>query len=385
MNSKSPVSNSQVRALLLSAYHAQSHQVWAERVQELFSDWYWHCLSLPPRHFNWRIRSNGLQWAFEETKVLDQEWDLLIATSMVDLASLRSLVPALCSIPTIVYFHENQFAYPENNLTQSTFNVEPLLVPIYSALSADSVLFNSEFNRMTFLEGVRSLSQKFPEPIPKDALEQLDRSTVVPVPVTTSNQTGKSIHGKDPGLLEVIWNHRWEYDKGPDLLLAVVEETLKRTQSIRFHIVGQQFRQQPKEFQAIVQLLEQWSRTSGIEGGATGFLAEPDYRALLQSGDVVLSTAAHDFQGLSVQEGCIAGCSPLAPDALVYPEYLGPEFLYEVAEAPADTAETIASMLELRLALKQQGAELPLPDLSRYEGSAVRESYRKIFLEMEID
>lgn len=384
MNSESPASKNQIRVLLLSAYHAQSHQVWTERVQDLFPDWHWHCLSLPPRHFNWRIRSNGLQWAFAETAILNQEWDLLIATSMVDLASLRSLLPTLCSVPAVVYFHENQFAYPENDSIQPTFNVEPLLVPIYSALSADRVLFNSEYNRKTFLDGVRSLSRKLPEPFPTGALEQLNRSAVVPVPVTTAEQQADSARSKHPSLLEVIWNHRWEYDKSPDLLLAIVEETLKRTQSIRFHIVGQQFRQQPKEFEEIIRLLEEWSKTSGVDCGATGFLAESEYRTLLQSADVVLSTAAHDFQGLSVQEACVAGCSPLAPDALVYPEYLGPDFLYEMANDTSDTAITVANALELRLAMKQRGEELLIPDLSRFKGSAAKASYEKIFSEIGV-
>lgn len=378
MKSASSASSNQTRALLLSAYHAQSHQVWADRIQSLFSDWHWQCLTLPPRHFNWRIRSNGLQWAYEEADLLAEHWDLLVATSMVDLASLRSLAPTLCSIPTVIYFHENQFAYPQNRAAP-TANVEPLLVPIYSALSADRIAFNSEYNRKTFLEGARNLSKKFPEPIPESALKQLDASLVTPVPLITKRTSTDSQFGKEKELLEVIWNHRWEYDKGPELLLEVIEQTLAKTESIRFHVVGQQFRQQPNEFEKIKQLLTQWSSNTGHECGAIGFMEEEAYLALLGSGDVVLSTAHHDFQGLAMQEACLSGCSPLAPNALVYPEYLDSESLFDLSEQTSITASSIVDRLLKLHSEKQEGTQLPVPDLSHYEWPAAKQHYEKLF------
>ncbi len=75
---------------------------------------------------------------------------------MVDLASLRRFIPSLGSIPSIVYFHENQVEYPidnERKERKSIDNIEPKLVPIYSALCADKILFNSNFNRDSFLQG----------------------------------------------------------------------------------------------------------------------------------------------------------------------------------------------------------------------------------------
>jgi hypothetical protein len=51
---------------------------------------------------------------------------------MVDLATLRGLIPDLAQIPSVLYFHENQFAYPAGQ--QRKENVEPVLVPLYSAL-----------------------------------------------------------------------------------------------------------------------------------------------------------------------------------------------------------------------------------------------------------
>ena len=53
------------RVLLLSGYDAASHKLWRERLQASLSNWQWTSLALPPRHFAWRLRSNGMQFALQ--------------------------------------------------------------------------------------------------------------------------------------------------------------------------------------------------------------------------------------------------------------------------------------------------------------------------------
>ena len=100
------------RLLLLSAYDAPSHVYWRHQLRNQLTEFEWTELCLPPRHFNWRIRGNAMQWASTETDRLARDYDLVLATSMVDLASLRGLIPKLAAAPSLLYFHENQFAYP---------------------------------------------------------------------------------------------------------------------------------------------------------------------------------------------------------------------------------------------------------------------------------
>ena len=74
----------------------------------------WRSLTLSPRHFSWRIRGNPLALLYEDDNAAEiAQADLVVATSMTDLASLRGLCPTLTKIPNIIYFHENQFAFPE--------------------------------------------------------------------------------------------------------------------------------------------------------------------------------------------------------------------------------------------------------------------------------
>ena len=363
------------RVLLLSGYDAASHKLWRERLQASLSNWQWTSLALPPRHFAWRLRSNGMQWAYEEIENLRKPYDLLIATSMVDLSTLRGLVPELSNIPTVVYFHENQFAYPAGR--QRTQNMEPILVPIYSALCADLILFNSQFNRSTFLQGLETLSNKLPEPFPANALKKLEESLIAPVPLPAWPPRKSSI--QESSFLSVVWNHRWEYDKGPQLLLEVIQKSWGEKLPIQFHVVGQQFREQPEEFVKIEALLQSTAQHFGWSPSNFGFLADQEaYLNLLYKTDVVLSTALHDFQGLAVQEACLAGCSPIAPNDLVYPEYLPGENLYSMEASIEKTAANVIAELRLLLQKKQSAEKLPIPNLKLFKPENLKSLYERL-------
>ena len=238
-----------MRILLLSAYDADSHRYWRQGLVDNFPEHSWSVLTLPARYFSWRIRGNSLTWAFgEHAEILKQSYDLVIATSMTDLSSLRGFIPRLAHTPTLLYFHENQFAYPLSGKEHNS--VEPQILNLYSALAADHILFNTEFNRKTFLDGARALLKKLPDHLPNGLVERLTaRSSVLPVPLnTTCYKPHQSI---DNSGLQVVWNHRWEFDKGPELLYQAIEQCVIKELDITFHIVGQQFRNTPPEFKKI--------------------------------------------------------------------------------------------------------------------------------------
>ena len=352
-------------------------------MQALFPAAQWCQLSLPARHFEWRLRSNSLHWGLRDYPELDAGWDLLIASSMVDLAALRGLRPGLARIPTLLYFHENQFFYPANphHTSKRASNVEPLLIPVYSALCADRIVFNSEFNRQTFLQGARELFARLPEDLPGTAWQKLERSSVVPVPVATDYRPGPL---RPPGTpLQLVWNHRWEFDKGPELLLAIARQLVTRQAPVQLHVVGQQFRRQPAEFEEITALCRTLSAQQNIPAPRIGFLEDRQtYQTLLQECDVVLSTAWHEFQGLGIQEACLAGCCPLAPNALAYPEYLPAQCLYERGDDETRCAESVLERLLQWHAQGLAGQSLPTPSMQDYCGEKIQASYLRLFEEL---
>ena len=80
-----------MRVLLLSAYEAVSHRYWANSLMAEVNEVDWTLLSLPPRYFSWRIRGNPLSWWLKEYERLNQPYDVVLATSMVDIATLVGL------------------------------------------------------------------------------------------------------------------------------------------------------------------------------------------------------------------------------------------------------------------------------------------------------
>lgn len=370
-----------MKVLLLSAYDAQSHGAWRNNLKTMLPSIDWVELLLPARYFPWRVRGNSLSWAFNHRDALTDNYDLLLSTSMTDLSALRGFVPQICSIPSIVYFHENQFAYPSNPdpSARPVNMVEPQILSLYTALCADAVVFNSEYNRRSFLDGASALLKKLPDHVPDGLLRCIETAHVIPVPLN------EELFNMPPGLrdrqvLEIVWNHRWEYDKGPQLLLAITQELIARALPFRLHLLGQRFRAAPPEFEQLEILLHKHYAQSGIAAGHSGFIERhEDYYQCLRGADIVLSTAEHDFQGLSLLEACALGCAPLAPRRLVYPEYLPKECLFTDSADLRTSSQSAVDKLEQWAILKGADLALPSPSLEQFRQERLKGEYSKLF------
>jgi glycosyltransferase involved in cell wall biosynthesis len=325
------------RVLLLSAYDAQSHRYWHQQLVAQFSQHQWQVLTLKNRYFAWRMGGNALNFKALYDAKLKAGYDVLIATSMTDLSTLLGLYPHLAALPKHLYFHENQFAYPVNKQQQGLIEIQ--LRSIYSALAADYLWFNSKYNRDTFIAGVEQLTQQMPDGIPTDLLDTLsDKSTVLAVPIAADCLPVKHTNTTS-ATIEVVWNHRWEHDKGPETLLEVMR-LCTNNKRIKFHIMGQQFRTMPAALQEVVENHQHQCLTLGYIESRT------QYIQTLQQADVVLSTALHDFQGIAMLEAAACGCKPVAPNSLVYPELYPLTNLYpSTPKQPDKEAQAIWQLL----------------------------------------
>lgn len=302
--------------LLLSAYRADSHAAWADWLCSAVPGFTWQRVELPGRHFRWRIRGNPLSWLDEFTGPTP---DALVATSMVDLATVRGLHPPLAQVPALYYFHENQFAYPVGE--HQARSIEPQMVQLYGALAADRVVFNSRFNRDSFLDGVKRLLARMPDAVPDGVVERLAaRTAVLPVPIRPIEPGGAD---RDERL--ILWNHRWEYDKAPDVFAAAMLALADRGLEFRLALLGARPRQAPRPLQTL-------RRQLGERIIADGHVARADYRAILGRAGIAVSTALHEFQGLAMQEAVSAGATPLVPDALAYTEQYPAEYRYPAGD-----------------------------------------------------
>ncbi len=327
-----------MRILLLSAYDGASHRYWREGLQEALPDHDWTVLTLPARYFSWRIRGNPLSWLHSCGDQLSCSYDLLIATSMVDIATLKGLFPALARVPTLCYFHENQFAYPQSDRQQSLLDAQ--MVNLYSALASDRLLFNSEFNRESFFRGADALMKRLPDLKPKSIGALLEPiSAVLPVPLKCSPVSESGAKNGAPFTL--VWNHRWEYDKGPERLFLALRELDKLGTEYRLHLLGESFRSYPEVFDRIYAEFSDRLLSFGFQSDR-----ETYYRCL-KDAHVVISTSIHEFQGLAVMEAAARGAVPVVPDRLSYRELFEPKFRYQSSvDDPAQEARELARQLD---------------------------------------
>ncbi len=377
------------RVLLLSAYDVDSHRRWRVGLEAALPELDWTVLTLPPRHFRWRIRGNPVSWALAESEILTQTYDYVLATSMVDCATLRGLYPHLAQCPWICYFHENQLAYPVSD--QQHQSIDPAMVNIYSAMACDTLVFNSDYNRRSFLSGLQDLVNRLPDHVDQRLLDSIAGKTLIlPVPLEEDlfqqqaivpHQAGEphrlasAAESKENALdhseparqerpLRIAWNHRVEYDKGTDELYDILHALREETSHFELVLLGLRFRQQPESF---TRLSEEFKGLILYNDYAESLQG---YRQWLASSDVVLSTAIHEFQGLAVMEAVALRCRPVVPDRLSYPELFAAEYRYQSVE------EAVARILSVNHSVS---SDRQLPDMSPYSWSALKPRYRDLF------
>jgi glycosyltransferase involved in cell wall biosynthesis len=356
------------RILLISAYDADSHRYWREGLAANLSGYDWTQIALPARYFSWRIRGNPLSLFAHENAALSRHYDLLIATSMTDIATLKGLFPGLAQTPTLVYFHENQFAYPDT--AQQKQQLEACMVNLYSALAADRIVFNSDWNRRSFLSGLATLIQKLPDLKPEHLPETLQaRSHILPVPL--ENKLFQPESHKKPDIFTLTWNHRWEYDKAPERLYQALLLLKQEGVNFRLNLIGQQFRHRPAVFDDFL---------SGFrdELQMIGYIeSRDDYIATLRNSHVAISTALHDFQGLALLEAVACGCIPVAPDRLAYPEFFAREYLYTSSlNDPGREAQALAQrLMQLSRHFTTESNASQTPDIQQVSWQSCRQAY----------
>lgn len=317
--------------LSLQPYYGGSHRAFMECWQRT-SRLNWLTLDLPPRHWKWRMRHSAWHLANAANELWErgQRWQVNFCTDMLNLAEFKGIVrKEISSLPTIIYFHENQLAYP-NQVSQAR-DLHFGITNLSSALAADVVWFNSRFNRDSMLETLSELCRKWPDFPPTREIDVVrEKSRVVSPIIESPRQIRDST--KPDSAWHLIWAARWEHDKGPKKLLGLLRLLGKEQFDFKLSVVGQSFRNEPSEFSTI-------KAEFGEQIVHWGFQeTRQQYWDALASADIFVSTAEHEFFGLSACEAIAAGLLPLLPNRLAYPELLGfnreimKQFFYEDLE-----------------------------------------------------
>lgn len=352
------------RILVLSSYHSDISVYWAARLGELFPEAQLKLLALPPQSFAWRVQGSALRFIHQDTAALNDSYDLLLATSHCDLATLRGLCPALASIPTVVCFLENPFASSEGH--RAAVGTSQQMNALYAAECADQCWFNSRHNLTSFMSGLAALLDKQPDEVLTGIVTSLlSKSFVLPTPL--SEDVFDDASGPQSSTeLRILWNHRWGFDKGPERLLAFAKALEQSDLSAKLVLVGARNEQIPM---SMAELINNHADLIAFNQPVSD---RQLYKACLMQADVVLSTARQDFQGIDVMEAAAMGCIPLLPDRLSYPEYF-PELARFHSTPDADQEATNAVAL-----LRQWMAQgfPPKPDLTGLKVESLVEKYQ---------
>jgi glycosyltransferase involved in cell wall biosynthesis len=281
-------------------------------------------------------------------------------------------------IPTVLYFHENQFAFPQDRQQHSL--LEAQMVSLYSALAADRIVFNSAYNRRSFFEGCETLLQRLPDKVPAGVIACLqEKASVLAVPVAEHGSSGEGRGWPGSGEtypqrpVRLLWVGRFEHDKGGDTLRLILHQLEQAELNYELAMIGQQFRNSPKVFHEI-------EKAFSHRLVQFGYLdSTQDYRQYLEDADIVLSTALHEFQGLAVLEAVTAGCLPAVPDRLVYPEIFPREFIYESDPEHPDREAIEAVRLLTLLADAIATGSSRIPDVTAFDPHSLKPAYQKLF------
>lgn len=349
-----------MRILALEPYYGGSHQAFLAGWSHT-SRHEWTILSLPAYKWKWRMRHAAVTFADQTRERIahGSRWDLVFCSDMLNLAEFLGLAPReLRDLPSLVYFHENQLTYPVRVENERDYQFG--LTNMTSALAATTVWFNSAFHRDSFLHALEAFLHRMPDYQPYDAVERIQaKAQVLPPGVTALPPRGP----RTPGPLRILWAARWEHDKNPEEFFRALTLLQDRQIAFRISVIGEQFREVPEVFarahRQFAEHIDRW-----------GYQPErADYEAALLEADVFVSTATHEFFGLSAVEATLAGAYPLVPNRLAYPEVFElpanrttKDFFYEggakgLAAKLADLADRLAndnSLLQAAATLRER-------------------------------
>ncbi len=357
------------RVLFIEPYYGGSHASFVDTLtSRITADW--TVLSLPGRHWKWRAQGSAVWFAQEHADTLSAGYDLVLASSYVSMTDLVSLCPAIKDVPRYLYFHENQFAYPVRASHARDRDWSYGFRQLVSALASDRLLFNSQWNLDSFLAGGAQLLKRMPDAVPRDWLEKLkSRSTVLPVPLTLPKvslerlELEKTDRRKGP---IVLWNHRWEFDKAPEVFFGALRTLKERGVAFRVAVCGERFRSSPEVFEQS----RSWLEDRIVHWGFCE--TRDEYESLLRRSHIAVSTAIHEFFGIAMLEATHFGAFPLVPDALAYPEHFGTEYRYGNVEGLVNTMEKLCrgwvdGAVELRTDRQALTAPYGDPLITRYQ------------------
>ncbi len=350
------------KILVIEPYFGGSHRHFLRKLQQNINAELTF-LTLPARKWKMRMQLSAPWFAKCIESLPNKEFDTVLCSTFVDVAVLKALLSTIDGWNTTclycTYFHENQFVYP--NREEDSSGHQFTAINFNTALVSDRIAFNSHYNMTTFFNNCRKFIQKAVDVDLEDIMNMMEDKASVLYPGVDVVGTTRAARVENT-IPVICWNHRWEYDKNPEEFFHSLAELDSKGYAFKLVILGQAFRDVPPVFS--------WARKR-FAGQILNFgyvTSKTVYFSWLQRADIVVSTALHEFFGISVMEAVGAGCVPVVPDRLSYPELYPHNFRYQNGELVQKLTEV------LDMVMKGEWPPINI-DAGRYSWNSLRDDY----------
>jgi len=302
--------------IYIEPYYSGSHKRWIDSYQK-YSKHNINILELPGNKWKWRMHGGAISLA-NQFLDLKQSVDLIVCSDFLNLPVFKSICSdKIKDIPIIMYFHENQLSYPwslEDKDIKLKRDLHYHYINYTSSFVADFNLFNSQYHLNSYIDSIYKYLKKMPDFNNFESIDFIsNKSSVLYIgcELQKFNQYKTDSLNSKP---LILWNHRWEFDKNPELFFKTIFKLKKEGIEFELAILGEQFKQYPDIFnKAKIKLSENIIQFGYCE-------SFEEYAKWLWRADVLPITSNQDFFGISIVEAVYCNTYPILPNRLSYPE-----------------------------------------------------------------
>lgn len=341
-----------MQGVLLETFYGGSHKKWADEFV-LNSRHKIAIISLSANHWKWRMNGGAISM-IEKLSHFQLKFDFIIATDMLDVALFKALLPSKYkNTPIILYMHENQLVYPRSEMDKMVnkgIDYSYGFMNYTSMLASNAIWFNSDFHYNSWFNALEKFLTRLPDHKEMHLIEQIKtKSEIVSLGIDFSMiDCVSNKENNDPPIL--LWNHRWEYDKNPELFFNTLIELKEVGLDFKLIVLGERNSKSPAIFNEAHNKLKNEIIHWGYAESKT------IYFELLNKADFIPVTSNQDFFGISTVEAIASGCTPLLPSGFAFPEHLpkdvAQKHLYK------DSAEFKTKLIQLLSQPKRENKEL---------------------------
>ena len=360
-----------MKIAIVEPFFGGAHKSWINALQKHLP-FNFHLFTLPARHWKWRMEAGAISLA-QKVNETQQKFDIFLVSDMLNLSLFKAMLNTdYQQVKIILYFHENQLTYPWS-ATDDDVKLQRdrhyQFINYTSALLADKVLFNSHYNKNSFFKALPKFLKAFPDDVNLNTVKAIEqKSFVLPLAFDLSIFYKERTTKNELPIL--LWNHRWEYDKNPELFFETLFAFKAKGLKFQLIVLGEKTKKYPKIFdKAAEKLKEEIIHFGYVE-------SQQKYIELLQKADCLPVTSVQDFFGISVIEAIAAGAMPILPNQLAYLEHLDFDGFYKDNESFATKLEGfIVNWYSLNLGEIQQQSAKIFQQIEKYDWIILKAKY----------